>query len=315
MLTERKPVDWIFFVSLVAMVGTGFTLLKVALETFPPTTLSAIRCLIGAATLYPIMRLRGSKMPALMDRSQPDHPRISPIWYYMSGVGVIGLAGPFLLIAYGQQYVDSGLTGILVAFMPLSTLMLSALVLPGDHLTWPRASGFALGFAGICVLMGPAALFNLGGGSQTVIAQLSIVSGAVLFAVGSVIIARMPPVDVLALAMIQLIIAAIVLVPAAFVIDSPMSLSPDSLAIVFIILIGIFPTGIANYMIVALIQSAGVTFMSQINYLGPPFAVLAGVVFLGEQPRSSTYAAMALILAGLAVAQLKLRFAPNGPDG
>jgi drug/metabolite transporter (DMT)-like permease len=59
-----------------------------------------------------------------------------------------------------------------------------------------------------------------------------------------------------------------------------------------------------------LIRSAGPTFMSLVNYLSPCVALTLGLVVMGEQPRASAYFGLALILAGIAVTQLRRRVAP-----
>jgi drug/metabolite transporter (DMT)-like permease len=56
-----------------------------------------------------------------------------------------------------------------------------------------------------------------------------------------------------------------------------------------------------------LIQIAGPTFVSQLNYLIPLWAVAIGVAFLGEQPTLSHLCGLGLILAGIFVARRERR--------
>jgi len=56
-----------------------------------------------------------------------------------------------------------------------------------------------------------------------------------------------------------------------------------------------------------LIQSAGPSFTSQLNFLIPLWAVGVGVLFLGEQPSASHLYGLALILIGILVARRERR--------
>ena len=70
---------------------------------------------------------------------------------------------------------------------------------------------------------------------------------------------------------------------------------------------GIGPTAIATLAFIRLIGSAGPTFMSLVNYCVPAVAVFLGVTLLGESPQANAYAGLILILAGIAVTQLRRR--------
>lgn len=55
---------------------------------------------------------------------------------------------------------------------------------------------------------------------------------------------------------------------------------------------------------------AGPTFLSLINYLIPLWAVVVGIVFLGEKPDWNAIFALVLILAGIALSQRGTRQSP-----
>jgi drug/metabolite transporter (DMT)-like permease len=71
---------------------------------------------------------------------------------------LVGNLLPFSLITWGQRSIDSGLAGILMAVMPLATLGLAHLFVPGERLTGHRVGVFCFGFVGVVVLIGPEAL-------------------------------------------------------------------------------------------------------------------------------------------------------------
>ena len=105
---------------------------------------------------------------------------------------VFGNALPYSLISWGQTFIDSGLAGILMAIMPLITLVLSHFVIPGERLTRYRVFGFLVGFCGIVVLMGPDELTAIKLGDSQLVAMLAVLGGAVCYAIAAVL-ARLRP--------------------------------------------------------------------------------------------------------------------------
>ena len=62
---------------------------------------------------------------------------------------------------------------------------------------------------------------------------------------------------------------------------------PGAAELLAVLMLGIFSTAIATVVYFRLIKSAGPTFVSQINYLIPVWAVIVGIVFLDETVQQS----------------------------
>jgi drug/metabolite transporter (DMT)-like permease len=220
-------------------------------------------------------------------------------------LAVVGNCMPFWFITWGQKTIDSALAGILMAIMPLTTVLLAHFFVAGEAMTRNRVAGFLLGFLGIVVLMGPAALAGLGGSLFEILAQLSVLAGALCYAANGVIIRVTLKGDVMVASAAIIAIAAVVSVPVALAVDQPWRLEPDWTAVSILVWIGIGPTAIATLVHLKLIASAGPTFMSLINYCIPVVALLIGVALLGEEPGANAYSGLLLILAGIALSQLR----------
>jgi drug/metabolite transporter (DMT)-like permease len=287
----RSGHDWALLLALVAMWGSTFMFVKLGVATVPPATLVAVRIVVGFVTLLVLLRVKGLALP-------PP----GPMWGAYALMALLGNAVPFYFITWGQQVVDSALAGITMSIMPLATLVLAHFFVSGEQLTWRRASGFALGFAGIVLLFDPAALGALGA-SREIVYQLAVLAGALCYAGNSVLARRLVVADFLVAASGTLLVASVVAVPVALIVDKPWRLEPSLTSIASIVWIGVGPTGIATIVYYRLISSAGPTFMSLVNYLSPGIAVLLGVALLGEEPGVNAYAGLALILAGIAVSQ------------
>jgi drug/metabolite transporter (DMT)-like permease len=280
--------------ALVVLWGSNFMFIKLGVAAVPPATLVATRLVLGALILVAVVRAWGYTFPPL-----------GRAWLPYIVLGVLGNCMPFWFITWGQKSIDSALAGILMAIMPLTTLVLAHFFVAGERMSRNRAAGFLLGFVGIVVLMGPAALAGLGGSPIEILAQLSVLAGALCYACNGVLIRVLLKGDVMVASAAIIAVAALVSVPVALAVDQPWRLAPDTGSILILLWIGIGPTAIATLVHLKLIASAGPTFMSLINYCIPVVALLIGVALLGEEPGANAYTGLVLILAGIAVSQLR----------
>ncbi len=295
-MQTRTLKDWGLLATLVVLWGSNFMFVKLGVATVPPATLAAGRLVVGAAVLVAVIRALGYRFP-----------RPGPVWVSYTMLAVVGNSMPFWLISWGQQTIDSSLAGILMAIMPLATLVMAHLWVTGEHLTRNRALGFVLGFVGIVVLVGPAALAGLGGSTGRVLAQLAVLGGALCYASQSVLVRLILKGDVMVASAAIVAIGAAISLPIALVVDQPWNLSPSVTSIWAVIWMGIGPTAIATLAFFKLIGSAGPTFVSLVNYCVPVVAVFLGVVILGEAPNANAYTGLLLILTGIAMSQLRRR--------
>ena len=286
--------DWGLLAALVVLWGTNFMFIKLGVAAVPPATLVATRLVIGAVILIAVIRAMGYIFPP-----------VGRAWLPYVVLAVVGNCMPFWFITWGQKSIDSALAGVLMAIMPLTTLLLAHFFVAGEHMTRYRVAGFLLGFMGIVVLMGPAALDGLGGSPIEILAQLSVLAGALCYAVNGVIIRVALKGEVMVASAAIIAIAAVISVPVALAVDQPWRLDPSWTAVSILAWIGIGPTAIATLVHLKLIGSAGPTFMSLVNYCIPVVALLVGVALLGEEPGANAYWGLLLILAGIALSQLR----------
>ena len=286
--------------ALVAMWGSSFMFIKLGIATVPTSTLVAARLILGAMILLIVVYLRGARLPPLW----PLRSNGGRVWGNYAILALLGNCIPFTAITWGQQRTDSALAGILMAVMPLATMVLAHFFVKGEHMTRNRVIGFVLGFAGILVLMGPSALNRVAGQSIATWSQLAILLGALCYAANSVltrILARGD--DVLVASAAMLLIASVMALPVALVVDMPWQVAPSWTSVSAILWLGVGPTAVATVVYFKLIASAGPTFMSLVNYMSPAVAVFLGVSLLGETPGFHAYIALGLILLGIAVSQ------------
>jgi drug/metabolite transporter (DMT)-like permease len=126
---------------------------------------------------------------------------------------------------------------------------------------------------------------------------------AVCYAINALITKHLVGGSPRALAAAIVLVSAFILVPAAVIVDRPWTIDPSAQSIVAIVVLGILQTAIATLMMFALIGRQGASFFSQLNFMVPVFGVLWGALILAERPSLSAYVALAVILAGIAVAR------------
>lgn len=289
--------DWGLLGLLALLFGGSFVFIEYAIETISPSTIVAARMWLAVGVLYILAKWRGHDVPPLLDA----RGNISTRWRYFAAIGIVGNLMPFTLVAWGQTAIESGLSGILVGTMPLMTLALAAAFVPGETLTGRKLAGFLCGFAGLTVLLGPAALGLVA--EQSPVHQLAVLAGAFCYAANVVMTKRMPQTPVLGAATSICLCAAIAALPAALLLDHPWTLDPSLRSLAGVVFLALFPTALSAWVYISLVRAAGPTFMAQVNYLTPVCAVTLGALILGERPGPNVLAGLALILGGIAASQ------------
>ena len=285
--------QWTLLLALGMIWGASFLGVEKALESFPPITIAALRIALAAVILTGVSFAMGIGLP-----------RDRRTWVFAFGMGLFSNAIPFTLLSWGQQHVTSGYAGITMAVVPLLVLPLSHFLIPGMRLTAIKTLGFAIGFVGVIVLIGPARILQSGGGDIENIARFACVAASMCYAIGSVLTRLAPQGEAMAFSAAALIMGSLIAIPIALAVEG-LPTAPTLPALAGMLYLGIFPTALATIMLVFVIKTAGPPFLSLVNYQVPIWAVIIGMVVLKEELPSSFIWALGLILLGMAVAQFK----------
>lgn len=292
---NEKPnpglVDYTLLVVLGAMFGIAFMWTKVAVDEVPPVTIAFSRIAIAAVLIHAVMVVTGQNLKS-----------IAAHWKLILLVGLFGNVLPFSLVAWGQGRVDAGLTAILMAVMPLITLVLAHFFTQDEKLNAYRVVGFVLGLFGVAVLIGFDKLATLG---EETIRQYAIMGAACCYGIHAILSKSLTGLPRRAVSSGVLIASSIALLPFSLFIDQPWTLSISGTSWLMLVLLGIFPTGIGTLMLFAIIQLQGAGFLSQINFLVPVFGVFWAILLLGETLPPNAILALVIILAGVAIARIK----------
>ena len=276
-----------------AMWASSFTFVKVTIETIPPMTAVAGRVAIALAIFLAVAWSRGYRLRSVRRRD----------WLFCAIVGISGTSAPFFLINWGEIYVDSGLAAILMAMVPLFTIILAHFISVNEKLTLVKIGGVFVGLIGIVVLMGPDTLGGLG---DRVWAQLAITCAALFYAVGNACVRFVGhlPMSLLGAAVM---VCATLFAAVLAIVEAPWSIEPSWRSMGAVVASSLIGTTLGYYVFFHLILATGPTFVALNNYIIPILGVVWGMLFLAEQPASAALAALVLILAGITITNSGLR--------
>jgi drug/metabolite transporter (DMT)-like permease len=284
-------INWSLLLGLVFLWGTSFLFISISVETVDPYSIVFYRVVLGALILIVAVYAKGQRLPTSLNA-----------WLAFLLMGAVGNLLPFFLISWGQQSVNSGVAGMIMAIMPLMTMLLAHYFVDGENLNRYKITGFILGITGITILLGP--VFE--GGGRELLSGIAIFFAATSYAVNSILVRRLPRYSPLVAGAGVLIAASISMLPL-WLIMAPTDSTDISLKSIYsVIWLGIGPTGIATIILFAVIARAGPTFLSTINYMIPVVAFFAGALFLSEPIEWHSIMALVTILSGIALTRFRV---------
>ena len=293
MQAEITAKSWLMVAALGLVWGGTFPVIEIALEEFTPFWLAAGRVVFAGLLTTAIWIAMGGRL-------FETRPRPIDVANLIL-IGALSTALPFMLISWGQKYVTAGFAGVSMASVALMVLPLAHVLTRDEKMNARKSLGFLIGFVGVVILIGPEA-FRSTGAEGELAGRLACLAAAACYAISSVTMRPLAPIDAIGLTAVTLLIGAAIGVPAALAVEGPPP-APSLKGWIVIAILGLIPTAAASLLRVLVIRSAGPTFMSLTNYQVPLWSVILGVTFLGEPFRWSLLLAMALILAGVALSQ------------
>ena len=291
--------DYVMLVSLSALWGSSFLVIKIGVETVPAATLTLARLVIATGLLLVVARMAGQSLP-----------RGLRLWGLITVASLFGSALPFTLIAWGEEEIDSGVAAILMAVMPLTTVLLAHLLTRDEKMTLRKGLGVTLGIVGLAVLIGPEKLAKLG---EDTVRQLAVAGAAFCYGINAVLTKSLIGQPRRALAAALMIVSTAMLLPVSLLLDRPWEIAASTGSVVAILALGVLHTAGGTMLMLAIVRRQGASFFSQINLILPLFGVFFGALILFERPPPTAYAALVLIMIGVAVARERKRAVPAAP--
>ena len=268
--------------------GSTWLVIKIGYGGLGPFNVAALRFLMAGTVLLPIVPLLGARWPT--GRAE---------WTLVAFVGLVLFAADYGLIYWSEQFLDSGLTSILFATLPIITMALAHVYIPGDRVTARKLSGTLLAFVGIVALFGDRVRLD----PSNAVPMLAVVASAVCSAAVGVASKRhgltLHPAALNAPAML---VGAAALAATSVIAGDGLRLPRDPAtwsAVAYLAVAGSVVTFLVYF---SLLKTWSVTSLSFISVFTPAIALVLGFVFLDERPTFWTGLGAALVLGGVTMA-------------
>jgi drug/metabolite transporter (DMT)-like permease len=288
------PRQFGLLVLLSALWGGVFLLVKYALRDFSAVEVAFFQALIGALGLFVIVSFQGGAA-----RASLGDILLRPAQALL--LGALAIAAPFMLIALGELTVPSGLAGVLVSTTPMFVALFAPLIDSAMEINRRQGAGLAVGLLGVALVVGAHFIGSLG----QLLGALALLGAAASGAVSSFIVKlqyKDKGVPASTTSFFALSVGALLTLPVA-IITAPREL-PGTRAVLAVIALGLLCTAVAFMLYYRLIDNIGEERASLSNYLTPAFALLYGVLLLGETLTVWAVIGLVLIISG---AEITLR--------
>lgn len=269
------------------------------MQSFTPAGVAFTRIAFGAVTLVIISFF--TRTPVL--------PRWS--WKYVFVASLLWVSIPWMLFAFGQQYVTSALAGIINGATPLMTLMAILIAFPEEKPTRQRILGLTLGFLGILIVL---RAWNLAadGERSNLIGVGALVLAITCYGLAFPFARRYlsgtrehsaPKPIALATGIMLggLIVTGPVVAVTGVTREGLQNVSASSFW--SLVALGVLGSGIAYVLNFVVVQRSDATTASTVTYLTPLVAVVVGAIVLSEQVTWNEPLGALIVITGAAIAQ------------
>lgn len=270
-----------------AIWGGAFLFISLALNDFGPVSIAAWRVSLGAVVMVIIALLMSKQFP-----------RGGKNWRYIFIVGFLNSAVPFFLISWGQQYISSAASALLMATGTFCTVLISHFTSHDERINRYRLLGVVIGFSGVFVLVFWDIIESGLGGLK---GQIAVTIAGCSYAISSIISRRLSHLPSISTSAGTMLTASLYMLPLAFFLENPLPQQVGTSSLLSLLYLGVVATALAMTIRFVIIRINGAVFMSQVGYLVPLFGVIWSGLYFADAINLQTILALSLILAGIAV--------------
>jgi len=279
---------WAEMLVLALIWGGSFLSIRIALDEISPLMSVAHRVTWAMLVLWVVV--------AVMRIPLPRNPRI---WFAFVVMGLLNNVIPFVLMAWGQLHIESGLTSILNAFTAVVGVVMAALFFSDERLTPRKIIGVVLGFFGVAVAIG---LENFKNFDLRSLAQLAVIGGTVAYAVAGVWARKnlvgMPP-QLAAAGMLTG--ATVIMLPLVYFVEGLPTFDLKPRTLVAIGYYAVIATAAAYLLYYRVLAMAGSGNLMLVTLLVAPIAITLGAVVLGEKLSANAFVGLVILAVGLII--------------
>jgi drug/metabolite transporter (DMT)-like permease len=263
--------------------GSSFPLLRMVAVEMSPFALAAMRGGFAAMAVFGFLLATGQLRGG---RASVRHALV---------LGTTNGWVPNLLTALALNRIEAAPAALIHAGTPLLVAILAVPLLRDEKISGRGVAGLLLGFAGIAVILGPAAVT----GSASFTGGLMILASGLSYALGTVYARKVRPGAPAQLALGQQLVSGAVAGMISLPFDPGTAYAQPAWVYGVLLLLGAFASALPLTMFLTLLGRARATDAAMVGYLQPPFAAGLGAVLLGEWPALPVLVGGAIVLAGV----------------
>ena len=261
---ESKQLKWVYLVVLALIWGSSFILIKKGLVGLTAMQLGSLRIIFASIFLIVIGVKSATKIPVFK-------------WKYIALTSLFGTFIPAYLFAIAQTEIDSSVSSILNSLTPLNTLVIGALVF-GLQFKKNQTFGILIGLIGSALLILNGAFQHP---EQNYYYAILILIASICYAVNVNLIKKylhdLSPLSITTGNFIVLLAPAFIVLLFTDFFSQVGELKVQE-SILFIMILGVIGTGIANILFFKLIQMSSPIFATSVTYLIPVVAFCWGIL-------------------------------------
>jgi drug/metabolite transporter (DMT)-like permease len=287
-----RSLVWSLYAALVTIWSSTWVVIAEGLDDIPP--------FFGAALRFALAGIGVLAVAAVMRRPLRTDFGLAAL------LGLLPFATTYGLIYWAEQYVPSGLTAVLFAFLPLYVALLSVAFLPQERLTPRLLAGVVIALAGLVLAFGES--LHLGSGAKTALATAAVVASPFASAIGNVAIKRRGGAsDPLVLNGWAMLGGGLVLLVISGLAEDWGDATWSAGAVASVLYLAVLGTGFTFVTLTVLLRELPAMTVSFISLIIPFGALALGAIVRGETITAPAVAGAALVAGGIAVAQLPVR--------
>ena len=261
---QANTTKWIYLLVLSLIWGSSFILIKKGLIGLSPMQLGSLRIIFSALFLIII----GFKSITQIQQHQ---------WKYIAITALFGTFIPAFLFAIAETEISSSVTSILNSLTPLNTLIIGGIAF-GLNFKRTQIIGVIIGLAGTLLLIVNGAVHHP---NQNYLYTVLVIIASICYAVNVNLIKKylsdVKPLSITTGNFIVMIIPALIILFSTDFLSVAGNVAVQH-SMLYIIILGVVGTGIANIIFFKLIQISSPVFATSVTYLIPIVAFFWGLL-------------------------------------
>ncbi len=272
--------------------GSTWLVIKIGLETMPPFLSAGIRFVVASLILFLIIRVRRLPIPFTPEA-----------WKTYVALGILAFSVPFALVYWGEQYISSSLSCILFGALPFWVALFSHWFSDTEKMDAYKFAGTIIGFLGIVVIFSPGLSWT---GREALGGMAAMLAATMLQAYSLIPVKKHGrAISPFVMNFVGMTMGAVFLLALGLLTERDRPITLNAPALGSILYLAVFGSVVAFVTYYWLLKRVQAVYLSLSSFITPIVAVILGALLLGETLDRTVFIGGFLVLAGIAVANVK----------